>query len=556
MLLSLAIENIAVIRQCEIEFQGGFSVLTGETGAGKSIIIDSINLILGGRTSKELIRAGAQRARVEALFQSENPAVEQLLCDMGIEYENGELLITREISADGRSICRMNGRTVTALALRQVGTHLITIHGQHDNQLLLDPVNHIGILDRFGNISLDRYGELYHKAGNLKKQLRELKMSDDDKTTKEDLYSFQINEISQADLKLGEDEALLEERKLLMNAEKIADSLNAAFVLLYGGEMTVHDALAECVQKLESISNVDEKLAGFYEKLQGCLIELDDISFELRDFGESVSFDAQRLEEIEQRLDLISKMKRKYGDTIEEVLDFLHRREQDLERIVNNEEAVLALEKELLETEDELKAEAGRIYERRKEAAEAMQDEISRQLWSLEMNRVLFEIEINHGTMLENGFDTVEFLISTNPGEPPKPLAKIASGGELSRIMLAVQAALSDIDDVETMIFDEIDTGVSGRAAQKIAVKMALISKSRQVLSVTHLAQIAAMADEHFLIEKSVEGGRSVTEVSRLTAEGRCEELARIIGGAQITQLTRNTGLQMLRLAKAEKKNL
>lgn len=548
MLEHLHIQNIAVIDETAVSFDGGFHVLTGETGAGKSILIDSINMVLGERTSRDLIRSGEKKAYVEALFTLSESTVQQLA---EWDITDTELLISREMTADGKNTCRINGRLATTAILREIARHVINIHGQHDNQSLLDPTAHIDFLDRYAMLEeeLFAYREIYEKTKAVKEELESLQMDETEKERTIDLLTHQIQEIESAKWKEGEEDSLIERRKLLSGADGILKTLSHAQQQLYESEYgdSLYDAVSRINSELSHYTSLDSSLEELYGRLDNILIEIDDVVHQMRSYMDELEYDPGELDRLEQRLDLIHQLQRKYG---KDVAGELEKMKEELSGIMLSDERMLQLSAELkkLTAERDEKAEA--LSAKRKEAAVALAEKISGELADLDMKKVRFEVDITPKNPGEKGIDKVEFMISTNPGEPLKPLSKIASGGELSRIMLAVKSILSDSDEVDTLIFDEIDTGVSGRAAQKIAEKIHKISKSKQVICITHLAAIAAMADSHYLIEKKVSDERTQTSVYPLEPDERERELARMIGGVQVTDLTMQTAGEMLKMAE------
>ena len=551
MLQSLKIENIAIIEHAELELSGGFNVLTGETGAGKSIIIDSINAVLGERTSRELIRTGTDSAKVTAVFSEVGYAACDALESIGVNpSEDGCLVVQRSISADGKNVCRINGEPVTVSMLRTVGRALINIHGQHDSQALLNSDNHYRYLDSLaGNGALlEEYRQAYHKLLNLNKELKSISMDEAEKARRLDILDFQIKELEAAQIVPGEWERLAEKKNIYVNGEKIVRLLTEAYVAING---TDEDLGA--VQRTEKAARALQKAADYYEgagdiseKVLSLAYDLAEYSADINDLISGFEVDGREIDEIETRLDLLYKLSGKYGSTEEEMLDFLQKARQEARSIELSDERVTFLKAEISRTEDETAALAERLSGSRKEAGQRFSQAVCAELEFLDMPNVVFEIKYEKTGFSETGFDEIEFLISANVGEQPKPLSKIASGGELSRIMLAIKNVLSDKDNVDTLIFDEIDTGVSGRAAQKVALKLAEVSRWRQVICVTHLAQLAAQADNHLKISKSVEGDKTFTRVTALDHEGRKMELARIIGGLEITELQLKSAEEML----------
>ena len=552
MLLSLHIENIAVIESLDVTFDNGLNVLSGETGAGKSIIIDSINMVLGGRASRDLLRNGTDRARVQALFAV---ACEEELESLGIQTDGPELLLSRDLFADGRSVCRANGALVTAGILREAAPFLINIHGQHDNQALLQAVNHLAILDSYADNTMVRmsYTQAYQQLREVERRLNDTVLAEQEKQEKQELYAKQLQEIESAGLHSGEEEELQAQCARLSHAETIAGGVNDAYDRLYGN---VHDSLAEAVRALDEAAEYDEDLALLAERIGAAGVELDEAAHELRAYGDALEHDPQALDEAESRLVTIRLLERSYGATIDAVLSYRDEIRAELERFESSDALREQLEGERNSCIAELRLCAAELTGTRREAADRLCAKITEQLQSLDMKQVRFAVEIKEIEPGGSGADRVEFLLSTNPGEAPKPMTKIASGGELSRIMLAIKTVLADVDDVDTLIFDEIDTGVSGRAAQRIAAKLFAVSGKKQVLCITHLSQIAAMADHHYLIEKNTEDGRAKTAVIPLSHEERLKELSRMIGGVEITELTLQNAAQMLQMAEEEKRGL
>ncbi len=554
MLSQLYIENIAVIEKASVDFDAGFSALTGETGAGKSILIDSISAILGERTSRELIRAGAKSAFVSATFTRPGGRALRALEELGYAPEDdGTLIVQREIGAD-RTVCRINGRPATVSALKKVGPLLVNIHGQHESYGLLSPENHLGYLDSMGlpEDLAARYRRAYAELRRVRRELESCRMDSEQKARQTDLLTYQINELEAADLHPGEQEELQRKKNLFRNSERVAGALAQAKEALAGSEEAggAVSAVSSAAEALAGAARYLPELQGLAERLQSISYDLEDCGAELRNYDSKLEYDPAELEKIEARLDAIYRLSLKYGGTVEKMLAFLDRSRAELAKISLSDETAARLKKEYREDAELAKKLAGELSAWRKKAAEEFAARVRDELRFLNMPNVAFEVHRESVPLGPAGGDGVEFLISANPGEPPRPLAKIASGGELSRIMLAVKTVLAGHDDVGTLIFDEVDTGVSGNAAQKVGLKLREVSGSRQVICVTHLAQIAALADAQYLIEKQVRGGRTFTQVRRLDEEGRKRELARIIGGAQITPLTLENAAEMLRLAR------
>lgn len=555
MLERLHIKNIAVIDEAEIEFNNGFNVLTGETGAGKSIIIDSINMVLGERTSKSIIRNGEKKAVVEALFNIDNPTILKQLDDMGIEVEDGVIVLYRDLNTDGKSLCKINGSMTTASGIREIANMLINIHGQQDNQTLLTPSSHINFLNNYTNLTekLNEYKISYNNVNEIDEKINSLQFDEREKERQTDLYSFQIKEIDDAKLVPGEDEALLERKKFISGINKISETLNLSHETLYNCERNSYETLSSVVNSFISITEYDQRLNEIYERLNSLQIELEDVIYQIRDYRDEMDFDENEADEIETRLDLINTLKRKYGNTIEEIIAYRNDIEDKLNKIIKSDEEIETLKKELSKAILKRNTLADEISSIRKKYATELSEKICKELSDLDMSKVKFDVNIKPCEYNKNGCDNVEFLISVNAGEPLKPLSKIASGGEMSRIMLAIKSIFADSDPIDTLIFDEIDTGVSGRAAQKIAEKINKISANKQILCITHLAQIAAMANTHFLIEKNIEDEHTYTKVNVLDENSRKNELARIIGGAQITDITIEAASEMLKMANTIK---
>lgn len=550
MLSELYIQNLAVIEKADVRFGPGFHTFTGETGAGKSIVIDAINAILGQRTSKDIVRTGTDKAVIQAVFTDLGKDVTARLAEYGYETEDGELMIQREISADGKGSARIGGRPVTASVLREIGSLLINIHGQHDNQILLRAEKHIDILDAFGETApvLAAYQEGYRKLLGIHRELVAIDTDEAEKERKIDLLSYQIREIKAANLQDDEDERLENEKKAILNYTNILERLQSAYAALFGDDREDGAAtrVSQASQSLSAAAEYDSGLSEVSERLIDLSYQLEDTAQEVGSILQDMDYNPNQLEEIEERLDLIHKLKRKYGGTIAEIGAFLADAEKELEAITLSEERVAALQEAEKQALQEARVLADRLTAHRKAAAERLVREITGELQFLDMPNVRLAVDFRETKLRSGGRDEVEFFISTNPGEPPKPLSKIASGGELSRIMLAIKNVLADRDEVPTLIFDEVDTGISGRAAQKVGLKLKEAAKHRQIICVTHLAQIAALADTHFLIEKSVVKDKTFTEVYTLDFEGRKREIARIIGTDQLTELTLKNAEEML----------
>lgn len=551
MISRLHIENIAVIENADIDFRNGFIALTGETGAGKSILIDSINILLGNRASRDLVRTGCSKAFVSAEFDNV-AGLEKLFSEYGVPDEgNGSIFLSRELSFEGKSVARINSRPVPASVLKEFGKRLITIHGQQDNGTLLDTSTHLSFLDSYaknGN-KLNEYRTSYRKFRSIKKEIDKLTLDDDEKARRVDTLSYQINEIEAAEPVEGEDEVLADRKKVLSGAEKIIESLSAARTILSDGEYNVSEMFSQAVTNLESISEFSDELEDFASRSESILTEIDSLADDVRTLADRFDFNPRELDEIEDRLGVINSLKRKYGRTIGEINSYLADAKAQLAQIEYSDEAILKLDAELAKAHDELVENAQILTDSRRKAAEEVKREVTKELSELEMPKVRVEVRIDKKKYSFDGADDVEFLISTNVGENVKPLSSVASGGELSRIMLALRKILSSPEKNETLIFDEIDTGVSGKASVRIAQKMKQMSKTAQVITVTHLAQIAAYADEHLKIEKKDNGQRTFTTVTELDEEGRIEELARLLGG-DIASSAVETAKDMLVSAK------
>lgn len=556
MLSVLHIENIAVIEQAEILFEGGFNVLTGETGAGKSIVIDAISAILGERTYRDVIRTGANRAFVSAIFT--NIPQYDWFSENQVEFDPQELQVQREIYADGRNVCRVNGRPVSVASLKKLGGRLINIHGQHDSQQLFDEENHLTYLDAFARDEqeLEAYQQAFSAMQSVQREIQKLSMDESEKLRLVETLTFQIEEIRAANLVSGEEEQLKERRKVLQNAEKLSDALRMADEALYGGDSSDGAAglLSNAEHALSRVSTISADMQTLHQKISDLMYSVQDAADELRAMRDDLSYSEGELEEIEERLDAIHKLKRKYGASVEDVLAYLADSEQRLDEIEFASDRIETLKKREAELQKETIRQGEILREKRLSAAQAMESRICDELHQLDMPKIRFVCEFTPQQPMQTGLDSVRFLMSANVGENLKPLSKVASGGELARIMLAMKQVLAQQDGVPTLIFDEVDAGVSGRAAQKVAYKLWTISKGRQVLCVTHLPQIAAMADAEYTVEKRVENERTYTSVLHLDESGRKQELARLIGGSMITETTLAGAAELLRLAEKTKK--
>ncbi|MBD9257285.1 MAG: DNA repair protein RecN [Faecalibacterium sp.] len=551
MLSSLQIENVAVIQKAEVHFKPGLNVLTGETGAGKSILIDSINAILGNRTSKDLVRTGASKAVIRAAFEQVPDAVLNSLEKAGYERSDA-LMLSREITAEGKSTCRINGMPATASVLRELCGGLININGQHDSVGLLNPARHLGILDDYAqnDAEFQEYYVLYRELVRIKRELDAMITDEAEKQRKIDLLSYQVQEIEDAGLTAGEEQTLESRRKILANASAIRDKIAQSYALLSGDDESsgAVDLLGEASHAIDTAAQLDDALAAASSQLLDLYYNAKDVAADLIGRLDSYDTNDAELDEIEQRLDLIYKLKRKYGDTVEDVIEFGQNAREKLERIQSSQERHdhLQAEKRRLYALAREKAEA--LTQTRLNAFEALNKRISGTLDFLNMPGVRMTLRHTRGPLASHGQDSIEFYISTNPGEAPKPLAKIASGGELSRITLAIKNAMADKDAVPTVIYDEIDSGVSGKAAGRIGEVLRQSAQGHQILCITHTAQIAALADCHLLIQKNVANDRTYTEIHPLDEEGRVEALARLISGDHVTDISRANAREMLGL--------
>ena len=547
MLSLLHIENIAVIEQADISFDKGFNVLTGETGAGKSIVIDAISAILGQRAYRDMIRTGTSKASVRAVFTKvpNFPWFEE----NGVEYD-GETVIQRDIFLDGKNVCRVNGTLVTVAILHKLGIQLINIHGQHDSASLFDEENHLRFLDAFADNGalLADYREKFAAVSELRRQIDRMTMDEGEKLRRMETLKYQIAEIEKADLKSGEDEVLEQRRKLLQNSEKLSQGLEEASEALLGGDDSDGAAalLAQAAYALSRIARYSDDYTGFQERLTDLKYQVQDIADEVRDSLDELSYSADELETIEARLDIIHRLRRKYGADCDEILAYLDKAQKELDEIEFADDRVEQLKKKLAKQEKQAWDAALALRKNRQEQGAVMAEKILSELSQLDMPRVQFQCRFRETELTSEGADAVAFYLSANAGEDLKPLSKVASGGELARIMLSMKNVLAEKDAVDTLIFDEVDTGVSGRAAQRIAEKLKSLAKHKQVLCVTHLPQLAALADTHMLIAKSEHDGRTYTTVTPLDREGRATELARIIGGTHITETTLKSAEEML----------
>ena len=555
MLLELTIENIALIEQLRIEFARGFNVLTGETGAGKSIVVDSVNLALGGRADRDIIRTGAEKGSVQALFDiSGNAKAIEFAREQGIEVEDGMIVVRRELSRGGRNLCRVSGVIVPLNVLKTLTAMLMDVHGQHEHQALMNPARHLGFLDAFGGAvhaeALQRVGELHTARSKIGTQLKKLMNDASEKERLSDVLSFQAQEIAAAKLKPGEEEKLTQRLSVLENAEKIRNGVETAYGLVYQGAgrgVSAQEALLQSAEAMDHIAALDDKYGALAGRLRELYYAAQDVGYELQALMDDMDFDPELIDRISARLDLIGRLERKYGPSLEEVIAFGQSAQQRLDELKSSDESIATLKKQYKEADARLREACAELTELRKASAARLSAEICKQLADLGMARTRFEVRLEpEPKPLATGMDRVEFMISPNPGEPLRPLAAIASGGEISRVMLALKVISMDAEGVDSMVFDEIDTGVSGRMAQVVGEKMCLIAKTNQVLCITHLPQIAALGDAHFMVEKVVSDDHTQTHVRRLDREGRVHELSRLVGGSADSESSLSHAAHML----------
>ena len=556
MLELLHIENIAIIERADISFRTGFNVLTGETGAGKSIVIDALSAVLGQRASRDLIRTGADHAFVSAVFSHIPQGLGADLCIEDAE----EWLLQREIYADGKNICRLNGRPMTVTQLRTLGNRLLNIHGQHDGQQLLDETQHIIYLDQYGRYMPLQiaYSEKFAALQDIQSKISALQMDESEKARRIDTLQFQIKDLERANLQMGEEEELLERRNLLRNGEKFISAIQGADYCLNGDDNSegVLSLLRQAQERLSSLRNLSDAFSQLYERLESAYSEVYDIAYTVQEKKDEFDFAPGELDIVESRCDLLYRLKKKYGATVEDMMAYLERCKQELDQIAFADDRLALLQKQHEKAMNDVLDAARELSLQRKVVAKDLEQQIIQELQELNMSSIRFEVAFSEKKPDASGIDEVRFLMSANVGEELRPIHKIASGGELARIMLAMKTGCSRQEQVGTMVFDEVDTGVSGRAAQKVAEKMARISRQKQVLCVTHLPQLAAMADTHFTVEKGVSGGRTFTKVQELSRLQRREELARLTGGEQISQTMVDGAEELLTAADTYKKTL
>ncbi|WP_026676830.1 DNA repair protein RecN [Fictibacillus gelatini] len=569
MLAELTIRNFAIIDSLTISFQKGLTVLTGETGAGKSIIIDAIGLLIGGRGSSEFVRFGKNKAEIEGLFHiTQSHPIHEKVMELGIDITDEMVILKRDITDSGKSVCRINGKLVTLSVLKEVGQLLVDIHGQHETQFLLQPEKHLHLLDSFGkdiiSKALLQYKQIYEQYKEITKQLNTLTKNEQQMNQRLDLLQYQLEEIENAKLKPNEDQELLEERIKLGNFEKLYNNLQDAYFNLYGDQKGL-EYVSVALEHLQTVSNLDESLSKMHENMANHFYALEEVSYAIRSYFETLEFDPKRLNLIESRLNEISNLKRKYGNTVNEIIDYGKKIKEELELLKNKDGRIDKLKANLEKIMVELQTAALELSNERKLLTDKLKEAIHRELKELYMEKTVFDIQFKNETASyktplidrfgKTGIDEVEFYISTNPGEPLKPLAKVASGGELSRVILALKSIFSQHQDVASIIFDEVDTGVSGRVAQAIAEKIYKVSVGSQVLCITHLPQVAAMADQHLHISKNVLNDRTVTNVSLLETSEKVKEIGRMISGVEITDLTIKHAKELIELAEEIKKS-
>lgn len=552
MLINVHVKNLALIDESEVYFKEGLNILTGETGAGKSIIIGSINLALGSKLSKDMVREGADYGLVELVFETDSNKVIDKLKDMEIPFEDNQIIISRKI-VSGRSIIKVNGETVSATALRELAELLIDIYGQHDNQELMKKSKHLGILDRYGHDKIAGFLEAvqkdYKEYKDLRSKLKDFDMDEEERNKEISFLEFQIKEIEEANVRVGEDEELEEEYKKMTHSQKIVEALSSVYIAMGGEDSSFYEGLSHGIREISQVTDYDEKLKSFYDTLMDIDSICSDLSREVSSYMDEMSFDEERVNYVTQRLDVINKIKFKYGNNtegVEAVNKTYKKLSERYELLINADTKLKELKTTITKAEEVLKKDSDELTKIRKNVAQSFEKELISQLKDLNFMDVNFKVQMEKTDSFSSvGNDDVEFYISTNPGEKIKPLADTASGGELSRIMLGLKAVMAGQDDIDTLIFDEIDTGISGKTAGRVAEKMKLISRHHQVMAITHLPQIAAMADNHFLIEKSVKNGKTVTDIEALSYEDSVNELARMLGGVEITDIVRKNAREM-----------
>lgn len=557
MILELYMKNCALVEELRLSIDKNLNILTGETGSGKSIIIDALGLCLGDKYDRSFLRKGTDKGLVEAVFLSDNIYLKKILDENDISIEDDNLLvITRLIYSDGKSTARVNGRTVKVSLLREIASTLIDIHGQHQNQALFNKETHLKFLDLFGENELEKfkvaYKKVYNKYSEVKKALNCLTENKDEMQIQReiDLLKFQINEIEVANLNKNEYEDLLKQREVYRNSEKIYNNLNLSYSKLHNGEYNVIDLIGLASKELNDISKYDRVLSEYSDTVERIMYELQDISGDIRNYKDNIDFEPYELEQIELRIDEINNLRRKYGDSIDDIFEYYEKIKDRLDEILNRDERVEQLKSQLMNIEEDLKIKADKLTKARTEVATTLEKILLDELKSLNMKNVMFKVNFKEGPFTLNGVDDVEFMISFNLGEDIKPIYKVASGGEMSRFMLAFKTILADIDDIDTLVFDEIDTGISGIAAQIVGEKLSDIAKKKQIICITHLPQIAANADTHYCIEKDTSNNRTFTNVSKLNQSQRKHEIARLIAGNNITEKTIEHASEIIEMAK------
>lgn len=554
-------KNCALVEELRLTIDKNLNILTGETGSGKSIIIDALGLCLGNKYDKSFLRKGTEKGLVETVFYSENENLKRIMSENDIDMEDGIVTIARVIYSDGKSTARVNGRTVKLTLLKEIVSYLIDVHGQHQNQLLFDPSRHLKFIDAFaGEKILDsknEYKELYSKYSQIKSELSRLNDNKDEMEIQReiDLLKFQIDEIEAANLNAEEYEELIQKRDVFRNSEKIFNNLNVSYEAMHNSEINAIDIVGRVVSELSTISSFDKKIENIYNEVERIMYELQDLSGEIRDYKDSINFEPYELEQIEIRLNDINNLRRKYGDTIEDIFKFHEKISKRLYDILNRDEEKERLKEELESIEKELYKKSEVLTEIRKKEAEKMAALLIEELDSMDMKNVRFSTEFSDRDFTAEGRDLAEFMISFNVGEDLRPISKVASGGEISRFMLAFKTILADTDEIETLVFDEIDTGISGIAAQNVGEKLSDIASKKQIICITHLPQIAANADTHYCIEKKTDGERTFTTVEKLDYDGRKREISRLISGKQITEKTIEHAKEILSLSEAYKIN-
>ena len=558
MILEMYMKNCALIEEPRLTINSGLNILTGETGAGKSIIIEALGLCLGEKYDRSFLRKGTDKGVCEILVSSKSSNLKEVLDKYDIDYDDDEIIITRVIYSDGKSVARINGRTVMVSILKEVACTIVDLHSQHQNQVLLNKDTHIRFLDLFGEKDIQKlkanYKESYNEFNKIKKELNDLNENKDDMEIQReiDLIKFQINEIDAANLNPEEYEDLKSQRELCRNSEKIYNNLSLSYEKLYEGNINAVDLIGMASKELSDIASYDKNISEYSENIERIMYELQDISREIRDYKENISFNPYEMEEIEQRIDQINNLRRKYGNSIKDIFEYRQKIQNRLDEILNRDEKVAALKAELEKLESVLYDKAKEVSKARKKVAVDLQDVLIEELHSLNMKNVVFEVSFREIPFNQNGCDDVEFMASFNLGEDIKPIYKVASGGEMSRFMLAFKTILADIDEIDTLVFDEIDTGISGIAAQIVGEKLSKIGKKKQVMCITHLPQIAANGHTHYRIEKNTSNNRTYTNIKELTFDERIDEIARLIAGNNITEKTIEHAHEIIELAQCD----